>query len=559
MKILGIAFLSDASAVILDHGRLVAAVSEERLNRIKLWHGVPHLAIQKVLDQAGLSLEEIDLVATHGLCPADRDRKGYSEKRKLIEGSDLSQAIKLNQLENLEKRWEHEQKVFSERTPEYLRDIAALGRPMKVYGHHHCHAASAYYASGWDQATVLTADGWGEDGSSTVYQAAKSQMRRTTATETFDSLGYFYGSVTKALGFIPHRHEGKVLGLAAYCENPKSFAQIRRMVDYDAKAKHFVAHLENGLYIPRFENERLKDFVKDFSREDVSASVQKTLEQVVVECVNDTDITTRRLAVAGGIFANVKLNQRLIENPKISELFVFPNMGDGGLSAGAAYLAHTEMTETRPEPISTMYLGPSYSSDSIAQSLAESGLRYERHPKISQKVAELLAKGEVVARFSGAMEFGPRALGHRSLLYKATEPEVNEWLNKRLKRSEFMPFAPATLKSHANDRFLNWEKAPLAARFMATTFDCTKLMRTEAPAAVHVDGTARPQLIDPEHAPDFHAILENYFKLTGSPTLINTSFNMHEEPIVASPEDALRAIKDAELPYLAIDDFLVTQ
>jgi carbamoyltransferase len=204
-----------------------------------------------------------------------------------------------------------------------------------------------------------------------------------------------------------------------------------------------------------------------------------------------------------------------------------------------------------------MYLGQAMSNEQIGNVLQEGGLTYQLCNDIHDRIAGLLADNQVVARFAGRMEFGPRALGHRSILYKATDPTVNEWLNRRLERSEFMPFAPATLAEQADDYFENLNGAKRCAEFMTVTFDCTRKMCDEAPAAVHVDNTARPQIVQRDRHPDLHRILTCYRQRTGLSNLINTSFNMHEEPIVCAADDAVRAFLAGGLPYLAIGDFLV--
>ncbi len=557
MNILGVAFLADASAAILRDGRLICAVSEERLNRIKLWNGVPHASIQKALELAGLRLEDIDLIATHGLAQPAPDPEPFAEKERAILNAGLPPAQQEAQLAHLRSRLAHEQMVLGTRTPGYLAEIRALGRPVRVVGHHEAHVASAYYGSGWSDCLVLTADGWGEDGSSTLWHGSKGRLTLLARSYTFDSLGYFYGSITKALGFVPHRHEGKVLGLAAYCQRPTSYRTIRSMIDYDPQAKRFIGRMERGLYVPRFENPALKEFVRRFPREDVAAAAQHSLEEVVCGCVSMLDGLSPRLALAGGIFANVKLNQRILELENVDEIFVFPNMGDGGLSVGAAWLVYAREAGQPPEPLRTLYLGPEPSEEEIASVLAQSGLSYQHVPNIEERIAELLAHGHVVARCSGRMEFGPRALGNRSILYQATDPSVNDWLNGRLHRSEFMPFAPATLAEHAPACYIGFDGARKAASYMTITFSCTPTMRREAPAAVHVDGTARPQVIFAQEAPEFHRILTAYSQRTGLSSVINTSFNMHEEPIACTTHDALRAFRAARLPYLALDHFLV--
>lgn len=557
MNILGIGFLSEASVAVVRDGRLVAAISEERLNRVKLWYGIPKLAIERALALAGLTLDKIDVVATHGAAPPEPDGEPYSAKEAVILASNLPQDRKDDLVQQLRGRHAHEKKVLAERTPAYLREIESLGRPVMVFGHHECHAATAHYGSGWKESDVLTIDGWGEDGSSSFWRGDGVEMTRRGRSHTFDSVGYFYGSITKALGFIPHRHEGKVLGLAAYCPEPKSYGTIAEMIDYVPGEYRFLGRPDRGLYVPRMENAPLKRFVEGFTREDVAAAAQRRLEEIVTELVRDLGGNDRRLALAGGVFANVKLNQRLAECPNVAEIFVYPNMGDGGLSVGAAMLAHVRKTGTSPTPLDTMLLGPAPSEQEIGSLLATSGLKYRKSSNIDDEIAGLLADGQIVARCSGAMEFGPRALGNRSILYRATEPDVNNWLNKRLRRSEFMPFAPSVLAERADELFEGVAAGKSPARFMAITFDCTAKMRREAPAAVHVDGTARPQLVSPEDYPAFHRILTGYRTRTGLSAVINTSFNMHEEPIVCTADDAVRAFKDGGLPYLVLGDFLV--
>ncbi len=558
MNILGLSFLADASAAVVRDGVVVSAVSEERLNRIKLWNGIPRASIDKVLELAGLRLEEIDLVATHGAAPSEPDARPFEAKEAEIRRSTLAPDRREAQVEQLRSRLSHERWVLGNRTPAYLDEIRALGRPLRIYGHHEAHAASAYYGSGWDECYVLTIDGWGEDGSSTLWQGTAGKLIPLARTYTFDSLGYFYGSITKALGFTPHRHEGKVLGLAAYCTNSRSYPTLRSMIDYDAAARRFLGRMERGLYIPRFENPYLKELVGEYSREDVAAGAQRSLEEVVGALVADLGEGTQ-LAVAGGVFANVKLTQRLSERPNVERIYVFPNMGDGGLSVGAAWLAHVQETGQRPAPLNTMLLGPASGNEEIEAALRRDGLQYRRVPDIEERVAALLAEGHVVARVRGRMEFGPRALGNRSILYQATDASVNHWLNQQLQRSEFMPFAPATLAEHAEACYEGLGGGREPAKYMAITCPCTPRMRAEAPAAVHVDGTARPQVVSREEYPEFHRLLTAYHRLTGRASVVNTSFNMHEEPIVCTAGDAVRAFQAGRLPYLAIGDYLVAR
>ena len=261
------------------------------------------------------------------------------------------------------------------------------------------------------------------------------------------------------------------------------------------------------------------------------------------------------VVLSGGVTANVKMNQRIHEIEEVERIFVYPNMGDGGCGTGLALLWSAKGKKL--ETYSNVYYGPEYSASEIEQELQRAGLRYERPADLVREVATRVHAGEVIGRFAGRMEYGPRALGNRTILYHAREPEVNQWLNKRLGRTEFMPFAPVTLWEAREKCYVGLEGAEHAAEFMTITFDCTEFMRANCPAAVHVDGTARPQLVRREVNPEYHAILSEYEKLSGIPCLINTSFNMHEEPIVCSPRDAVRAFLLGHLDGLAIGPFFV--
>lgn len=260
--------------------------------------------------------------------------------------------------------------------------------------------------------------------------------------------------------------------------------------------------------------------------------------------------------------ANVKLNQRIHALEEVNRTFIHPGMGDDGLAVGAALYKCFQLckkTKTRFESnaIDNVYWGPEYSNKEIEQALDEFEFPYEFHERIESRVAGLLSDGKIVARFAGRMEYGPRALGNRSILYQTKDTTVNDWLNKRLKRTEFMPFAPVTIKEYAYQCYTSLNGAEHTAKFMTITSDCTDGMKEHCPGVVHIDGTARPQLIEREINPSYYEIIDEYRKMTGVPSVVNTSFNMHEEPIVCTPNDALRAFRDGSLDYLAIGKFLV--
>jgi len=265
----------------------------------------------------------------------------------------------------------------------------------------------------------------------------------------------------------------------------------------------------------------------------------------------------RNVVLSGGVVANVKANQRIFEIDGVDNIYIHPNMGDGGCGVGAALEISMKNQRMEPYQLNDVYLGQEYSDADIKLALDKENLTAVKKEEIEVDIAKLLAEGNIVARFNGRMEYGPRSLGNRSILYHASDPSVNLWLNQRLNRTEFMPFAPATLFEERDRCYLNLNGAEYTSKFMTITFDCTEFMKEKCPAAVHIDGTARPQLVSSESNQSFHRVLSEYYKLTGIPSVINTSFNMHEEPIVCTPYDAIRAFLLGELPYLAIGSYLV--
>jgi carbamoyltransferase len=347
----------------------------------------------------------------------------------------------------------------------------------------------------------------------------------------------------------PSRHEGKVVGLAAHGD-PRILSDVL-LSRFHEEDGNFRILESNNLYFARM-------LASQFPKVDVAAAYQHTLEVVAVRYVSHYLRKTglRNLVLSGGVVANVKLNQRLKEIPGVEGIFIHPNMGDGGCGTGAAYLQFADNPRLS-DRLDDVFWGPEFSGDEILRALRRAELQFTRKTPIEAEIAKLIAAGKVIARFNGRMEYGPRALGNRSILYHAQQPDVNQWLNQRLGRTEFMPFAPATLYEHRHECYKKVAGAEYAAQFMTLTFDCTDQMKRQCPAAVHVDGTARPQLVTASSNPSFYAILTEYQRLTGIASVINTSFNMHEEPIVCSPEDAIRAFLQGNLDYLAIGDYLV--
>jgi carbamoyltransferase len=428
-----------------------------------------------------------------------------------------------------------------------LRELGLLAK-LKRSEHHLSHAANAYLASGFDRALIVTIDGYGSGLAGSVSIGEGGRIRRLKNLKFPHSLGSFYEMVTSSLGFHPDRHAGKIVGLAAYGDpHVLSDALLARVVRTPGDFRlienlnvHFSRHL-----------------AARFPMIDVAAAYQRVLEIVATDLVRHwaRETGSRNVVLSGGVTANVKLNQRIHELDEVENTFVYPNMGDGGCGTGLALMLSWP-GGIRPS-IEDVYWGPSYSAAEIQAELERNGLAFDRPADLVGEVARRIHAGEVIGRFDGRMEYGPRALGNRSILYHAREPEVNQWLNKRLGRTEFMPFAPVTLWEARERCYVNLAGAEHAAEFMTITFDCTPWMRQNCPAAVHVDGTARPQLVRREVNPGYWEVLKAYESIAGIPCLINTSFNMHEEPIVCSPNDAVRAFLLGNIDGLAIGPFFV--
>lgn len=603
MKVLGISPLDkDATVSIVEDGEILYAAGEERFSRTKQQDGFPKQALEKALDYTGLSISDLDLVC-YPFLTWENERKLYTENLedekafiKSFQPADLSEQVReaqaqvpdrnetihglshpnammdknlaYNSFYNMagaqrltsnsaalkgSRRWADGATASFQRYEEDLEQgLKAMGwtGPVKRMEHHLSHAANSYLCSGFENALCVTLDGYGSGLAGSVSEARNGKIHRLHGIPYPNSLGTLYEHVTSSLGFKPSRHEGKIVGLASYGD-PSILGNIL-LSRIQQEPGDFRIYEANNIYFSRY-------LASKFPKIDVAAAYQYALEKVAADYVRywveKTGLDT--LVLSGGVVANVKLNQRLFEIEGVNHIFVYPNMGDGGCASGAA-LYHAWPGGVR-ESIQSAYMGPDYTEAHLEAALKAEGLSYRRPDNLAAEVAALIHSGNVVARFDGRMEYGPRALGNRSILYHASEPEVNQWLNTRLGRTEFMPFAPVTLYEAREKCYHNIQGAEHAAEFMTITFDCTEFMKETCPAAVHIDGTARPQLIRREVNPGYYDILKEYEKISGVPSLINTSFNMHEEPIVSSPEDAVRAFVQGALDYLAIGPFLVEQ
>lgn len=577
--VLGISSTShDTSATLFVDGKMVAAISEERLSRIKCdGKGIPQRAIDCVLSLAGYSRQQVDAVALMlGFVPESYviypdTFKKLSRSISVIHRQFAGKPERLVELAS-----------FLKELPNGVKDIDSIFNKSQflkhegfredanvlLYPHHDVHAALAGHYSGYQECAVVTIDGVGdtdESHYSCVYKNGVADCLAKT-TGRGNSAGLFYEAVTRFLGFRPLRHEGKVLGLAAFGDPGVLYEPFRKALRLSDDGMTLVSDFGDDVGGHEAREQYIKQLVDTHTREEVAAAAQKILEDAVVPLVKGfvTKTGYRRIALNGGVFANVKLNQRIAALPEIDEIFVFPAMSDTGNSVGAALLAAKQLSPTVIDdsvPLKDVYLGPSYSDDEIESELKCHKVNFKKLSvdEIIERSAQAINDGLVVGWFQGRMEFGPRALGHRSMIARPINGDINRSLNERLERTEFMPFAPSVLVEAAEEVFFGVKEVRHAAEFMTVTLDVRPEWHSRIPAVVHVDGTARPQFVRRDRNELYHQVISRYYELSGIPLVLNTSFNAHEEPIVCSPGEGIRALVDDRIDVLAIGSFWVTR
>ena len=556
--------LHDASAAVFEDYRLIAAVSEERLRREKGWgDDVPWLAIDEVLRIAGWSRFDVDAIATiRGIFPLHYFRfppmrELYYTARKFAGrerlNRDISHACTANGTSDATTLF---------RADRFLAENAFRSNTQLFFANHHeAHALSALFHTDWDDALIYTADGVGDNISYSIRTLRNGRLdlaygddrllakRRTS----HDSLATAYGFATLACGFRMWRHEGKLTGLAA-------FGEPTLANDF---ARHFRVSagglIESDFKSTRIMGETILALCQGHRRENIAASIQKVAEDLTLQAVRHWIDRTgaRKLAIAGGLFANVRINRRLAEELPLDEIFIFPAMGDDGLAVGTglSFLLNRDGLQAwlgERHRLDNIYLGRDY-DDAIDRCLGGADTIRTVGGDPAAVATELICAGKAGAIYSGRMEFGPRALGARSIIASPADHGINDSLNERLDRSEFMPFAPVVLEEDAERVFDITPVNRYAARFMTITCAVKPEWRALIPAVVHVDGTARPQIVRDGDNPLYADILRRFRAASGLPVLVNTSFNVHEEPIVNRPEECLRTLNEGRV------DFVVTR
>ncbi len=572
MRILGINDGHNAAACLYEDGRITAAIQEERVRRVKNWSGMPTEAIRTVLRLAGISAGQIDFVAMNGqyaAFPMTRDEL-MAEYRAINDLGFTMRRAARRAIKALVRPTPLYGMYRERRQQERVRPLVQMGvSPEKVVfvDHHTAHAAAAYYGMGnfKDEVLVLTCDGAGDGLCATVNVGRGGHVERLHEIAQEHSLGNIYAMVTFIIGMVPLEHEYKLMGLAP-CADPKGtervFQELKALIRFqpgDPMVWERTSGCPETYCSYRFFRGLLAEKRFDWIAGGLQLFTESVLTEWVRNCVKETGI--RRLAMAGGMFMNVKANKRIMELPEVAELFVYPSCGDETNTMGAAYWVYACKVGTAGMlPLRDLYWGPEFSDDEIEKALRafkfRNGVRYERAVPIEPRVARLLAEGDVVARFKGREEFGARAMGNRSILANPAEPAVVRVINEAIKSRDFwMPFAPSLLAERAGDYLVNPKR--VSAPYMILSFDTTE-RREEIRGAIHpFDLTARPQEVSAEWNADYHRLLKEFERLTGIGGVLNTSFNLHGYPIVSRPEDAFDVFDRSGLGCLAIGNWLV--
>jgi len=563
--ILGLTTLGDAAATLIRDGQVVAAVEEERFSRTKHHVGFPYRAVEYCLAEAGIKIGEVDHVSLYWK-PWILGHKAWQAARSLAISPAMFKARVDRGVAQVSQSY-----LGMFKYPKLIRErFGESDFRFHYLEHHVCHAASAFLVSPFETAAILTMDGTGEATTTLMAHGVGTEVRPLHRIKLPHSLGQFYSAVTNFLGFDMFAgDEWKIMGLAAYgqptyadflskrvltIEGPGQFGVNVRVLDHHlAKRYQFSEEAVRELGPPRKPDEEI-----DQRHQDIAASAQRVLEDVVLHLLRDLATRTgeKNLCLAGGVAFNSVMNGRIIDESPFERVFIQPVAGDAGCSLGAAYLTyHGLLHHPRCYQMDHLYFGPSFNSEECADALQAANLSYETLPDADMlpRVAGIIADGGIVGWFQGRTEFGPRALGNRSFLADPRRSDMREILNDKVKLREwFRPLAPSLLEEAATTIFGRPHHDP----FMVTVMDVAEDQRERIPAVVHVDGSARPQTVSRQTNPRYWQLIKEFESLTGVPLLLNTSLNV-QEPIICTPEQAVRTYLNASFDALVLEDHLV--
>ncbi len=567
MYILGLTTLGDSAASIIKDGELIAAAEEERFSRKKHHVGFPFKAVQYCLDEAGITLKDVEHVGLYWKPWVLRHKAMQAVKAAFI-SSDMFKAradrgVKQVSESYLGMFWH----------PKRLREhFGESNFKFHYLEHHQTHAASAFFVSPFKTAAILTWDGTGEDTSTLFCQGNDTKIKVLKRIKLPHSLGQFYSAVTNYIGFDMFTgDEWKVMGLAAYGK-PKFYDFFSEKVltkngkgDYHFNIRVLDHHLAKHYQFPDAiikelgEPRRPGDELTEHHW-NIASSAQKVVEDTAIYLAKQIKEMTgeENLCMAGGVAFNSVMNGRIFHETPFKNFYVQPAAGDAGCSLGAALMIwHQKLGNPRKFVMNHAYYGPGFTNEQCQKALDKTGLEYETLPdeELLPKLAKMIADGAIIGWFNGRMEWGPRALGARSFVADPRRKDMREILNHKVKLREwFRPLAPSMLEEDGKTIFGKEHHDP----FMITVLEVDEAYKPKIPAVVHVDGTARPQMVSKKTNPRYWNLINEFKKLTGIPMLLNTSFNV-QEPIVCSPEDAINTFKNANFDALVLENNLVLQ
>jgi carbamoyltransferase len=565
MYILGLTTLGDSAATLIRDGEIVAAAEEERFSRKKHHSGFPYNAVQYCLEEAGIKIADVAHVGLYWKPWVLRHKAMQALKTGLISPAMFKARVDrgVSQV--------GESYLGMLRHPSLIRKHFGPGNfRFHFLEHHQCHAASAFFVSGFDRAAIMTWDGTGEDTTTLFSQGEDIRLKVLKRIKLPHSLGQFYSAVTNFIGFdMFGGDEWKVMGLAAYGK-PEYYDFLKQKVlttngnnDFHLNIRildhHLAKHYQFGEEISReLGPPRAPDGELTERHWNIAASAQKVLEETALHLLRGLHERTgeENLCMAGGVAFNSVMNGRIMTESPFKNYFVQPAAGDAGCSLGAALMIHhTILKQPRKFKMQHAYYGPGFSSAQCAAALKEAGLNFETLPdaEMLPRVAQMLANGAIIGWFQGRMEFGPRALGNRSFIADPRRGDMRELLNKKVKLREwFRPLAPSMKEEVSAEIFGHPHHDP----FMITVLHVAAEQQERFPAVVHVDGTARPQTVSRKTNPRYWQLISEFEKLTGCPMVLNTSFNI-QEPIVCRPQDAIKTFQGANFDALVLEDHLV--
>lgn len=550
MIVVGISsYYHDSACCVLKDGKIIAVAEEERFSRIKFDSSLPQKAFKYCLSKAGCSINDVDCIAYY-------ENPVKKLERQLCSGYDYKSA-------------RFKDKLNPNRPINEIREILGFEGKVLFFDHHMCHAASSFYYSGFENAAILTVDGVGEWATTTYAIGTNNLINIFEEVHFPNSLGLLYGTITNYLGFSVNSDEYKVMGLAPY-GNATYVDKLYKLIDLGEEGQYTLNMDYFDFNGEKMFNERLVELLGQAPREkdgpitkvyeDIACSLQIVLEEILIKkakyLYNLTGL--KNLCMAGGVALNCVANSKVLKQSPFENLYVQPAANDAGNALGAAALATIKLNkDIKIQKMSHVYYGPSYTNKSIEKLLEATSLQYEKFENVNdltKKTAKLLADGKVIGWFQGQMEFGPRALGARSILGDPRNPEMRDRINKMVKKREaFRPFAPSILLEKTNNYFDLDHPSP----FMLET--CNVISPISLPAITHVNGSARVQTVDHTGLPVYRQLLIDFEILTGCPIVLNTSFNIKGEPIVCSPEDALKCFITTDIDGLVMGNYYVNK